>query len=83
HSTDPRHFNCNLGSCLSIWDWAFSTLHVPGRDREALSFGAELAEGAASPHSTTGVLLAPFADASKHLFPAPAAPELESTSRGY
>ncbi|MEQ8701562.1 MAG: sterol desaturase family protein [Bauldia litoralis] len=38
HSDDPRHFNRNLGFCLSIWDWAFGTLYVPGR-REELTFG--------------------------------------------
>ena len=83
HSTDPRHFNRNLGSCLSIWDWAFGTLYVPGRKREVLTFGAELAEGAAPPHSVTGVLLAPFAEASKHLLPTAAAATAEATSRPY
>jgi sterol desaturase/sphingolipid hydroxylase (fatty acid hydroxylase superfamily) len=38
HSTDPRHFDKNLGLCLSLWDWAFGTLYVPDR-REALIFG--------------------------------------------
>jgi sterol desaturase/sphingolipid hydroxylase (fatty acid hydroxylase superfamily) len=31
HSTDPRHFDRNLGYALSIWDWAFGTLCVPER----------------------------------------------------
>jgi sterol desaturase/sphingolipid hydroxylase (fatty acid hydroxylase superfamily) len=31
HSTDPRHFDRNLGYALSIWDWAFGTLWVPER----------------------------------------------------
>ncbi len=38
HSTDPRHIGKNLGFCLSIWDWAFGTLCVPGK-REHLVFG--------------------------------------------
>jgi sterol desaturase/sphingolipid hydroxylase (fatty acid hydroxylase superfamily) len=38
HSTDPKHFDKNLGLCLSIWDWAFGTLYVPDR-REELNFG--------------------------------------------
>ncbi|HXI99738.1 MAG TPA: sterol desaturase family protein [Micropepsaceae bacterium] len=29
HSSDPRHFNRNLGYALSIWDWAFGTLCIP------------------------------------------------------
>lgn len=31
HSTDPRHFDKNLGYALSIWDWAFGTLWIPER----------------------------------------------------
>ncbi len=31
HSTDPRHFDRNLGYALSIWDAAFGTLWVPER----------------------------------------------------
>lgn len=67
HSANPVHFNRNFGSCLSLWDWAFGTLHVPARAREPLTFGAELAEGAASPHSVTGVLIAPFLEAARRI----------------
>jgi sterol desaturase/sphingolipid hydroxylase (fatty acid hydroxylase superfamily) len=63
HSADPVHFNRNFGSCLSIWDWAFGTLYVPARRREVLTLGAEVSAGAPSPHSVTGVLLAPFGEA--------------------
>lgn len=38
HSTDPKHFDKNLGFCLSVWDWAFGTLYVPD-EREELEFG--------------------------------------------
>lgn len=31
HSSDPAHFDRNLGYALSVWDWAFGTLHVPAR----------------------------------------------------
>ena len=31
HSTNPVHFNKNLGSCLAVWDWLFGTLHVAGQ----------------------------------------------------
>ena len=60
HSADPIHFNRNFGSCLSVWDWLFGTLCLPAKRREALTFGAEVRAGAASPHSVAGVLLAPF-----------------------
>jgi sterol desaturase/sphingolipid hydroxylase (fatty acid hydroxylase superfamily) len=70
HSADPRHFNRNFGSCLSVWDWVFGTLHQPDRRREALTFGAEVREGTASPHSITGVLITPFAEAPRRLIAA-------------
>jgi len=41
HSTNPAHFNRNLGSCLAIWDWMFGTLYVPSKEPEKLSFGVE------------------------------------------
>jgi sterol desaturase/sphingolipid hydroxylase (fatty acid hydroxylase superfamily) len=41
HSTNPEHFNKNLGACLGVWDWLFGTLHVPGKKREKLTFGVE------------------------------------------
>jgi sterol desaturase/sphingolipid hydroxylase (fatty acid hydroxylase superfamily) len=63
HSADPIHFNRNFGSCLSVWDWMFGTLQVPAGRREPLKFGAEVSAGAPSPHSVSGVLLAPFAEA--------------------
>lgn len=31
HSTDPRHFDRNLGSVLALYDWMFGTLHIPER----------------------------------------------------
>lgn len=31
HSTDPRHFDRNLGYALSVYDWAFGTLWLPER----------------------------------------------------
>jgi sterol desaturase/sphingolipid hydroxylase (fatty acid hydroxylase superfamily) len=67
HSSDPAHFNRNFGSSLAIWDWAFGTLCVPAKRRERLTFGAEAGAGAASPHSVTGVLLEPFAEAARAL----------------
>lgn len=40
HSSDPRHFDRNMGYMLSVWDWLFATLHVPQASDEAdLKFG--------------------------------------------
>jgi sterol desaturase/sphingolipid hydroxylase (fatty acid hydroxylase superfamily) len=58
HSTNPAHFNKNLGSCLAIWDWLFGTLHVPSKSREKLSFGVEPAY--ADAHTITGEFLSPI-----------------------
>jgi sterol desaturase/sphingolipid hydroxylase (fatty acid hydroxylase superfamily) len=58
HSTNPIHFNKNLGSCLAIWDWLFGTLHVPAKEREKLTFGVEPVT--ADTHTVTGEFLAPF-----------------------
>lgn len=38
HSTDPAHFDTNFGYALSVWDWAFGTLHIPER-RAKIRFG--------------------------------------------
>jgi sterol desaturase/sphingolipid hydroxylase (fatty acid hydroxylase superfamily) len=57
HSTDPAHFNKNLGSCLALWDWMFGTLYVPGKAPEKLSFGVEPDNAAV--HTITGAYVAP------------------------
>jgi len=31
HSTDPRHFDRNMGYALSLFDWIFGTLYIPER----------------------------------------------------
>ena len=76
HSTDPKHFNKNMGSCLAIWDWAFGTLYMPGRQREKLRFGAD--SDPRYVHTITGEFILPFIRAFGHLrglFPAPRARE--------
>lgn len=67
HSENPAHFNRNLGSCLSLWDWVFGTLYVPARTRETLSFGAAVREGTAPAHSVTGTLVTPFLESLRRL----------------
>jgi sterol desaturase/sphingolipid hydroxylase (fatty acid hydroxylase superfamily) len=58
HSTNPIHFNKNLGSCLAIWDWLFGTLHLPSKTPEKLTFGVEPAQPNA--HTITGEFIVPF-----------------------
>ena len=65
HSSDPAHFNRNFGRCLAVWDWVFGTLYVPAKRREGLAFGCAAQAGAALPHSVTGTLLTPFAEAAR------------------
>jgi len=58
HSTNPAHFNKNMGSCLALWDWMFGTLYVPGKEPEKLSFGVDPDDR--SVHTITGAYLDPF-----------------------
>jgi sterol desaturase/sphingolipid hydroxylase (fatty acid hydroxylase superfamily) len=64
HSTDPKHFNKNLGYCLSIWDWAFGTLHIPSKD-EKLTYG--LGHEDTPLETVLGSMFAPFGRAAGHL----------------
>ena len=61
NSSNPVHFNKNLGSCLAVWDWLFGTLHIPAREPEKLHFGVAPADQAhADPHTIAGALLEPL-----------------------
>jgi len=66
HSTNPIHFNKNLGSCLAVWDWLFGTLHIPEKNREKLVFGIEPMQPDA--HTITGAFIAPFGRAFTVMF---------------
>jgi sterol desaturase/sphingolipid hydroxylase (fatty acid hydroxylase superfamily) len=66
HSTNPVHFNKNLGSCLALWDWIFGTLHLPAKSREKLTFGVEPAY--ADAHTINGEFVAPFVRAFNVMF---------------
>lgn len=59
HSTDPAHFNSNLGSTLAIWDWLFGTLTLPARSRQAMRFGVD---GIVSPHGLRSTIVMPFVE---------------------
>jgi sterol desaturase/sphingolipid hydroxylase (fatty acid hydroxylase superfamily) len=65
HSDNPKHFNRNFGSCLSIWDWLFGTLHIPDREPEVLTFG--VGQHTPSDHTAAGGMFIPFAMAWKSL----------------
>lgn len=58
HSTDPKHWNRNMGGNFALWDWMFGTLYVP-RGREELTFG--LGGQEKQPHPTLlAAYLEPF-----------------------
>jgi sterol desaturase/sphingolipid hydroxylase (fatty acid hydroxylase superfamily) len=65
HSDNPIHFDKNFGSCLSIWDWVFGTLHMPERTRERLNFGVTTRER--NHHTAIGSLIMPFVQAASRL----------------
>jgi sterol desaturase/sphingolipid hydroxylase (fatty acid hydroxylase superfamily) len=66
HSADAKHFNKNFGSCLALWDWMFGTLYVPGKEREALTFGLPDHPDA---HTVKGELINPLINAAGHFKP--------------
>ena len=76
HSTDPRHFDRNLGFALAVWEWAFGTLHIPAREREVTAFGvgAEYTDYATAARS----LARPFAKAAETLRPAALGSEVKA-----
>ena len=69
HSTDPAHFDRNFGYALSVWDWAFGTLHIPER-RGRVKLGLPDAPYA----GWVDTLVRPLRDGAKTLAPKPAGP---------
>lgn len=65
HSTDPKHFDKNLGYCLSVFDWLFGTLYVPKKG-EKFSYGLGHEDSALE--TVLGSMLAPIGRAAKLLF---------------
>lgn len=61
HSADARHYGCNLGGFLAIFDWMFGTLRIPTERPPRLVFGVGATEG--DPHSLSGLLIHPFVEA--------------------
>jgi len=61
HSTDPAHYNCNLGSLIGVFDWLFGTLVIPTRDSPRLRFGVK--QPASDPHRLSTLLVDPLVNA--------------------
>jgi sterol desaturase/sphingolipid hydroxylase (fatty acid hydroxylase superfamily) len=69
HSTNPKHFDKNLGFALAIWDWAFGTLYIPAKTREVTEYGVGEAHG--DYDTATRTLIRPFQRAGERLASAP------------
>ena len=67
HSDNPKHFNKNFGAFLSVWDWMFGTLHMPGQHREPISFGT--GGHAPTEHTVIGGLVTPYLMAWRRINP--------------
>jgi sterol desaturase/sphingolipid hydroxylase (fatty acid hydroxylase superfamily) len=61
HSSDPRHFNRNMGASLAIWDWLFGTLAIPEKKSPGIKFG--VAEEGRDPHNVIVLVLDPVLNA--------------------
>ena len=59
HSTDPRHFNKNFASDLSIWDWMFGSLYVT-HGKENIRVGLVESDGRNSYKSVWDMYVQPF-----------------------
>jgi sterol desaturase/sphingolipid hydroxylase (fatty acid hydroxylase superfamily) len=57
HSTDPAHYNKNMGASLAIWDWLFGTLEIPEKEPPKMQFG--ILDSDPERHSLTSLLLKP------------------------
>ena len=66
HSCEPRHFGCNRGFELAIWDRLYGTLYVPGMQPEKFRMG--LGDGSeARYHRLDTMYFLPFATAAREL----------------
>jgi len=66
HSIEPRHWGCNRGSNLAIWDRLWGTLYVPGKEPEEFRMG--LGDGTEPKwNSVWRMYLAPFAGCARQV----------------
>jgi sterol desaturase/sphingolipid hydroxylase (fatty acid hydroxylase superfamily) len=59
HSSDPAHFNCNMGASLALWDWLFGSLRLPSAQSPRLKYGASGFDH--DPHGAIGLVVEPAA----------------------
>jgi sterol desaturase/sphingolipid hydroxylase (fatty acid hydroxylase superfamily) len=69
HSTNPEHFNKNLGFALAVWDWAFGTLRIPTKECEVLEFGVGETHG--DYDTVLRTFARPFQRSAEHFAPVP------------
>jgi len=72
HSSDPKHFDKNMGGGLAIWDRMGGTLYVP-EGREELEFG--IGEESKDYHTLFGIYVEPLMKAGRIFQRRRAAPE--------
>jgi sterol desaturase/sphingolipid hydroxylase (fatty acid hydroxylase superfamily) len=84
HSSDPAHFNCNMGASLALWDWLFGSLRLPSAQSPRLKYGASGFDH--DPHGAIGLVVEPaakaFAALARMIAPRAALGERRSTSAG-
>lgn len=66
HSSDPKHFDKNMGGGLAIWDRMGGTLYVP-QAREELAFG--IGEETTDYRTLRGILIGPLVKAFRLFVP--------------
>jgi sterol desaturase/sphingolipid hydroxylase (fatty acid hydroxylase superfamily) len=59
HSTNPKHYNKNLATHLSLWDWMFGTLYLTTSRPETIEFGVGEKDGK-NYQTLNGLLFYPF-----------------------
>jgi sterol desaturase/sphingolipid hydroxylase (fatty acid hydroxylase superfamily) len=66
HSCEPRHFGCNRGFELAIWDRLYGTLYVPANQPEEFKLG--LGDGSEARYHNLGTMyLLPFIAAGREI----------------
>jgi len=80
HSTNPEHFNMNLGFALAVWDWAFGTLRIPAKTCEVVEFGVGQTHG--DYDTVLRTFARPFQRSAEHFLPVPAPESPAGAPRG-
>ncbi len=65
HSSDPAHYDCNLGGSIALFDRLFGTFLMPERARQNIDFG--IGQQDFDPHSLANMTLRPFVDSADAL----------------